>query len=1166
MMKRANKNESRETQFRLRPFSRGLLKCFNMLRSNCAVSAAGWGALASIPSVAFAGPSGESVAAGAVNVTRPQANRTEINQSSQNAIVNWNTFSIEGNEYVLIQQPNSSSTILNRVIGSQQSRILGQLQANGRVFLVNPNGVLVAPGASIDVGAITMSALDIGDDDFMAGNYVFSGDPNTSAGVENGGIITTADGGYVVLAGDYVNNTGVITATLGTVVLAAGEQVTLDIDNDGLVGFAVDEATVSELAGVENAGDIIADGGRVLMTASVANDLVATAVNNQGLVQAHRIEEQGGEIFLTGYGGDVTHAGTIDVSGENGHGGGTAIIYGDRDVMIEANSQIIATGSGEGDGGSVRVIADGTLNFKADAEIDVGDRGFLELSGHKGLAIRGAVNVGEGGELLIDPAILTIQNTGNSPSSSSEGSYGGSCPTTACVGKGFIEGELNNGATVKIVASDEIRSSGGPFTISSSGSSEGAGRLELKIATVIAGGDTNCNAFGVCVGGTPTLMADPDGNINLADVSINMFGDLDVSAGSLVGNVNLGTITAGNVNITAGSTAGNITVGQVSALSSSFTPGELIGGGGGVGIAAASTDLALTALGGDITVNGNLSLLGSFTTRVDLKANTTSGNLTVNGNIFTSASFGDATIRLEAGGNVNVSGNLTAIGSTADVSASAGNLNIGGTTRARAFSDTATVQMDATGSITTGAVSAEGTSGRVDLFGNNVTTNGNISVSGTSAARFSALANNNLSINGLVNVTEGGGGFARAYFAANNGIATINGGVNVIAGPGGSASVMFGSSEGSPINNLSINNRVFASGPLGSQINANVKNAIRTAGNGLLQADTVAVRTNGSLPTIDIDTRASQIFVDVLGGAPNLTVNNSTHVRPTSIFLNGGNFRSATVLSNFNLNFFGAFQAQNLLVGAPNGIVGFNDPVFINGVNPFPATAPDLELFRIMATRGLIPPGHGPNVQILGGNGINMTSPFVLGGANPFIKLFSNRGFNTPGLTTNASNMLAVFNPINLASPILFGDTPLIPPLGTLGFFNSANIQGLPDNGGTTVVIGEKGFALPFLSGPVTIGPDAIDLGDRNMFIISRGQVTGDDLVTTNGIFEIIGLADTNVFQIPIIQEIGDGETDADGEEDDEDDILGDASGEGGDGEEGSISEESNSESMECAA
>lgn len=91
-----------ETKFRLRPFSRGLFKRFQLLQSRQIISRAGWGALASLPGLAFAGPTGESVAAGAVDVLRPNANRTEINQTSQNAIVNWNTFSIDGNEFVLI--------------------------------------------------------------------------------------------------------------------------------------------------------------------------------------------------------------------------------------------------------------------------------------------------------------------------------------------------------------------------------------------------------------------------------------------------------------------------------------------------------------------------------------------------------------------------------------------------------------------------------------------------------------------------------------------------------------------------------------------------------------------------------------------------------------------------------------------------------------------------------------------------------------------------------------------------------------------------------------------------------------------------------------------------------------------------------------------------------
>ena len=572
-MKRAKRLHRSHPKFRLRPFSRGLLRYFRRLHSSAAMKGAGWSALATVPGLALAGPAGESVVAGNVSVARPDLNSTQINQTSQNAIVNWNTFSIDGNEYVLIQQPNSSSTILNRVIGSQQSRILGQLQANGRVFLVNPQGVYVGPGASIDVGALTLSALDIKDDDFLNGNYVFSGQP-ANGSVENAGTITAADGGYVVLAGDYVNNTGVITATLGTVVLAAGEQVTLDIDNDGLVGFAVDEATVAELAGVENAGDIIADGGRVVMTASVANDLVATAVNNEGLVRAHRIEEQGGEIFLAAYGGDLIHAGTVDVAGASGASGGRAILYTNEDAVLESNSKIIATGDQQQPGGTVRVVANGHLNFKRGAEINADNGGFVELSGHEGLNMRGVVQVGQGGEVLIDPAVLTIQNDNSSPhsnssgSSGSYGSYGSFCPTSACVGKGFIENQLNSGADVILVADQEITSSGGPFTISAtSGSSEGGiGDLEVKIGVVGTGG-FDCTNFGVCSGGS-TFVNDPTGDINLGNVNIDILGDFLVSAGVNTGNVNLGSVRAGNVNINAGSLGGNINVGPAGAIGS----------------------------------------------------------------------------------------------------------------------------------------------------------------------------------------------------------------------------------------------------------------------------------------------------------------------------------------------------------------------------------------------------------------------------------------------------------------------------------------------------------------------------------------------------------------------------------------------------------------------
>ena len=1166
-MKRAKRTHSSQPNFRLRPFSRGLLRYLRRLYSRDVFNKAGWGAIAAVPGLALAGPNGESVVAGSVQIARPDASNTHINQTSQSAIVNWSTFSIDGDEFVLIQQPNSSSTILNRVIGSQQSQILGQLQANGRVFLVNPQGVYVGQDASIDVGAITLSALDIKDDDFLAGNYVFSGGPNDAA-VENAGTINAADGGFVVLAGDYVNNTGVITATLGTVALAAGDQVTLDVDNDGLVGFAVDEATVAELAGVENLGTIIADGGRVVMTASVANDLVATAVNNEGLVRAHRIEEQGGEIYLSGYGGDVVNAGTIDAAGQSGASGGETIVYSNRDVILEPDSKIVASGSGQAPGGSVRVIANGDLKFRSGAQIEANNGGFVELSGHQGLVTRGEVSVGKGGKVLIDPAILTIQNDSSAPHSSSTGSYGSPCPTSACVGKGFIESQLNSGANVILVADQEITSSGGPFTISAtSGSSEGSiGDLEMKIG-VVAGGGFSCSAFGVCSGGS-TFVNDPTGDINLSDVSIDILGDFLVSAGISAGNVNLGSIRAGNVNITAGSASGNIYIGQTVAMGSfsgSFSSGLATLGGGGIGIAAASTDLILDAAGGNINVAGSVTLTGDSFTGVDIDAG---GNISINGNVSAVATTGSADIAITAGGSVNINGNTVAVGPTdavVDISAG-GNVNVTGTARAAANGGgDAQVSVNGSGTVNVGKFVAQGSNASVSVDGGNVTF-GAVDVTAQSFGFLGAFANNTLTANGPINISEAGGGFARARLIGA-GLTVTNAPINVVAGPGGFGAVDFGSSEGTIPNNVVVNQRVSASGGSGGEIRLYFKNNARTVGAGFLQADEVQVYASGTAPTIDLDTRTPKVFIDIFGGPTAVTINNSSFTGPTDLFFSpSAQFRTATFLANNTLNFNSAFTAHNLLVGAPNGFVNFQAPVFITGASPFAPTLPDLSLFQIMSTRGLVPPSHGPNVQILGGKGINMPNPFVLGGVDPFIKLFGNTGFNTSGLTTttNASSVLAVFNPINLASPIFFGDTAQIPPPGSLGFFNSVNIQGLPDNGGTTVVIGESFASIPLLSGDVRIGPNEIDLGDRNMFIISRGAVSGDDLVTTNGIFEIIGLAATNIFQTPVITEFDDVNDDQD-DEDDDDDLPGSGGDDGNDGE-SNISEESNSESMECSA
>ncbi|HLW73989.1 MAG TPA: filamentous hemagglutinin N-terminal domain-containing protein, partial [Gammaproteobacteria bacterium] len=250
------------------------------------------GALGALtPMLALGNPSGGQVVAGSAAIGAPSANGLVITQGSQNAVINWQQFSIGNGQYVQFVQPNSSAVVLNRVIGNNPSSIFGDLKANGQVFLINPNGILFGHGASLDVSGLVASTLDIKDSAFMAGRYVFDkGTGAPDASVVNQGSITVGAKGYVVLAGDYVENDGQINAQLGRVVLAAGSGATLTLQKNQLISYVVDGKTLSRLAGVSNTGEITANGGAVLMTADVANALTATAVNNSGFIVAHSVQ------------------------------------------------------------------------------------------------------------------------------------------------------------------------------------------------------------------------------------------------------------------------------------------------------------------------------------------------------------------------------------------------------------------------------------------------------------------------------------------------------------------------------------------------------------------------------------------------------------------------------------------------------------------------------------------------------------------------------------------------------------------------------------------------------------------------------------------------------------------------------------------------------------
>src|SRR6202030_860456 len=159
--------------------------------------------------------------------------------------VNWNSFSIGQPNTVTFNQPSSSSAILNRVTGNTSSTIVGSLQANGQVYLVNPNGIAITPSGTVNVGGgFVASTLGISDSDFMAGRRTFTGN-GSSAAVSNAGTINVGRGGFVALLGGTVSNEGRITVPLGKVRLGSGESITLDLAGDGFMQVAIPSAATT---------------------------------------------------------------------------------------------------------------------------------------------------------------------------------------------------------------------------------------------------------------------------------------------------------------------------------------------------------------------------------------------------------------------------------------------------------------------------------------------------------------------------------------------------------------------------------------------------------------------------------------------------------------------------------------------------------------------------------------------------------------------------------------------------------------------------------------------------------------------------------------------------------------------------------------------------------
>jgi filamentous hemagglutinin family protein len=618
--------------------------------------------------LAFANPTAPTVVHGSA-AFQQSGNLLQIT-NSPNAIINWGSFSIAAHEVTRFVQQSQASSVLNRVVGQDPSSILGALQSNGRVFLINPNGILFGAGAQIDVAGLVASTLSLSNADFLAGRLNFT-EVSGAGSIVNQGNITTQSGGQVYLVAPDITNSGIITSPQGEVVLAAGKSV--ELVNPGTPELRV-EVTAAENE-ARNLGEIVADSGRVGIYAGLINHSGTIRADSAQVTEDGRIVlramknvtlesgslttangPNGGKIEIQS--GDTTLvSGTVEarsipssLTGEGGDGsdtgtGGTIHILGDKVGLIES-ARIDA--SGESGGGTVLVGGDFQGN---NPDIQNAYRTYV---GPDTTVAADAITSGDGGKVIVwaddgTRAYGTISARG--------GSVGGNGGFVEVSGKRWLDFNASvdtrapNGATgillldpTNIFIADDQASAtlagmlGTDISIGDSGPSlfEAIGIVQDSLLTTgVLQSNLETNDVAVSTANVDGLGV---GNITVVDpvswgsnhsLSLLTHNNVNVNAAitnSGAGNVKLFAGWDGSSTITPVVTSGTGTINLNSPVSVSSVSGEvhLVAGSGITQSATAPVTAAnLLADGGEgfVSMNAATNMVGTLAGRISVPSN-----------------------------------------------------------------------------------------------------------------------------------------------------------------------------------------------------------------------------------------------------------------------------------------------------------------------------------------------------------------------------------------------------------------------------------------------------------------------------------------------------------------------------------------------------------------
>ncbi len=720
-------------------------------------------------------PQGGQVVAGQATISTPTPTSQVITQTSQRAVIDWTSFSIAAGERVRFNQPSTTAVTLNRVIGYDPSQILGQMSSNGRVFLVNPYGVVFGAGARIDVGGLVVSTLSMSTGDFMAGRYALTSDDGVAASargvVRNDGEIRIAPGGTAAFVGPQIVNTGSIEAHGGRVALAATGGARVDLDGDGLVIFETRDSSAT--ARLEQLGRISADGGSIELRAQARAALADTVLNVEGVTRARSIGTREGRIVIDGGAdGTVTVGGVVDVTGLGaGERGGQARVEG-RDITLTGSARLdasgdtgggrlfvgggahgadatlrnattttIATGAtlaadatGHGSGGTVVAWADDTTRFtgriSARGGEAGGDGGWVEVSGRNGLLYAGSTDtrapLGATGSLLLDPTNVTVSAGADSTTNFNTTTLASQLATSnvtistasinAQAGTIAVQDPLawngTNSLTLRADSGIGI-ASGAPITAINGGSLIllAGGSITLDAAIALNGGNFRVANTGDTGPAPSTFVAGAAGTISTAGLAGTAGGSVEIRAD---GNITTSTITT-----TAGTASGaGLTGGAVTIASTNgtVTTGGVITARGG----AAGGSNQNGGTGGAVNITSALGLAS------------------IGANILTAGGAPTGAGTAGAGGAIGITGSGITVASAATVNAGRGTIALDGNGGAIALgTSTLTTTSNGAGAITVRDASTvalgtltTGATGSVQL-GNSADITGAVTQAGT---------------------------------------------------------------------------------------------------------------------------------------------------------------------------------------------------------------------------------------------------------------------------------------------------------------------------------------------------------------------------------------------------------------------------------------------------